>query len=101
MERISEEILQTLTVEDDNFIGYQLVEPIESPIFATAGQCIKWFNSLKTVTKYTSKDDFLILEYIIASHDTDYDSDEVFVKGEIMYKEEYLIFDKQYKNWKK
>lgn len=98
---LSYEILDNLyTDKDGNLLAYQMIEPVESPLFNTCNKVMNWYTSLNGSPKHNSHYNYLIVKHTIASSTTNLDAEIVAQYGEIISTEEYKMFDKQNKVWK-
>lgn len=83
-----------------NLVAYQMIEPLESPLFITCNDVMKWYTTNNIETKYNTNNTYLIVKHTIASKTTNYDEDIVAEMGDIIDTQEYKMFDKQNKVWK-
>lgn len=100
-DNLTPDVLDTLyTDKEGNLLAYQMVEPVESPVFNTCNKVMNWYTSLNGSPKHNSQYNYLIVRHTIASKTTNLDAEIVAQYGEIISTEEYKMFDKQNKVWK-
>lgn len=97
-QRIEEEVLMNLPSHKGFLIGYIIQDDEESPVFSDVDVAKRYAHENNILTKLGYS---IITRLKIASITTDYSSEEVYSRGDVLSEEEYMYYDKQRNTWKK